>query len=295
MIVYDHHIMNEKQKVIVVAGPTASGKSDFAVDLAQKVNGEIISADSRQIYKGLDIGTGKITKEEMKGIPHHMLDVVDIGDEFSVAEYARLAKPILENILSRGKTPIVCGGTGQYIDALIYDTETPPVPPNKLLRALLEEKDIDELYHELALRDPYRADTVDRYNKVRLVRALEIVHEMGHVPKQKEPTLLYDVELYLMHPTREVLRERITTRLEKRLKLGMIEEVKQLIKKGFNSMQMKRFGLEYEIIGKYLEGSLSEEDMQTEIITKSMQYAKRQDTWNKKYLPFAKFIEVDNS
>lgn len=284
--------MSDKQKIIVVAGPTASGKSDFAVQLALERNGEIISADSRQVYKGLDVGTGKITQEEMKGVPHYMLDVVDVGQEFSVAEYARTAKPILEDILTRGKIPIICGGTGQYIDALIYDVELPTVPPNQKLREELEKKSIDELYTELAEKDPYRADTVDRYNKVRLIRALEIVHDLGHVPELKEPELLYDIELYLMHPTREVLRTRVEKRLEKRLSIGMVDEVKSVMKQGYTSEQMKRFGLEYEIIGKYLEGKLNEQEMNTELINKTMQYAKRQDTWNKKYLPFAKLVEV---
>ena len=289
---YIHHIMNEKQKVIVVAGPTASGKSDFAVELARKENGEIISADSRQVYKGLDIGTGKITQEEMRGIPHHMLDIISPGDEFSVAEYARRGKHVLEEILSRGKTPIICGGTGQYIDALIYDTEVPAVPPNKTLREELEEKDVDNLYRELAEKDPYRADTIDRYNKVRIIRALEIAHELGFVPPLHVPKLSYETEFYLMAPSRDILRERIEKRLEKRLTIGMIDEVKKVKEKGCTSKQMKRFGLEYDIIGKFLEGTLSEEEMKSEIVTKSMQYAKRQDTWNKKYLPFAKIIEV---
>jgi len=284
--------MDTERKIIVVAGPTASGKSDFAVELAQKNNGEIISADSRQVYKGLDIGTGKITQEEMKGIPHHMLDVIDIGTLFSVVEYQRLAKPILEDIFSRGKTPIICGGTGQYIDALIYDTETPPVPPNETLRQELEKKDVDELYAELAQKDPYRADAVDRYNKVRLIRALEIVQELGYVPPLHEPKLLYETEFYLMNPSRELLKDRVTRRLQKRLQGGMVEEVKSVMEKGFSSDQMKKFGLEYFIIGQFLEGKISEEEMRAEIITKSMQYAKRQETWNKKYLPIAKLIDV---
>ncbi len=284
--------MNENRKIIVIAGPTASGKSDFAVELALQNNGEIISADSRQIYKDLDIGTGKMTKEEMKGVPHHMLDIASIGEEFSVAEYTRLAKPILEEIFVCGKTPIICGGTGQYIDALIYDVALPKVSPNQTLRQELEKKDVDELYHELAEKDPYRADAVDRYNKVRLIRALEIVHELGFVPPLHEPKLLYETEFYLMNPSRELLRDRIGKRLEKRLQNGMIEEVQSVIDKGYSSNAMKKFGLEYDIIGKFLNGTLSEDEMKTEIITKSMQYAKRQDTWNKKYLPIAKIIDV---
>jgi tRNA dimethylallyltransferase len=285
--------MNEARKIIVVAGPTASGKSDFAVDLALKVNGEIISADSRQVYKGLDIGTGKITNDEMKGIPHHMLDVIDLEDDFSVAEYYKRAHPIVEDIFSRGKTPIICGGTGQYIDALIYDVQVPAVPPNKSLREELEKKNVDELYAELAEKDRYRADTVDRHNKVRLIRALEIAHELGYVPALPDIKLVYPTELYLLHPSREILRDRITKRLEKRLQNGMVGEVKSVMDKGYTSAQMKKFGLEYAIIGAFLEGSISEGDMKTEVINKSMQYAKRQETWNKKYLSLATIVEIN--
>lgn len=292
MLVYVHHIMDKAKKIIVVAGPTASGKSDFAVNLALERNGEIISADSRQVYRNLDIGTGKITPEEMKGIQHHMLDVVNTDEEFSVAEYAARAKPIIEEIFSRGKTPIICGGTGQYIDALIYDREPPKIPPNKNLRKEFEQKNVDELYAELAAKDPYRADTIDRYNKVRLIRALEIAHELGTVPPLQEAKPLYDIEFFIMHPTRESLRERITRRLEKRLELGMVDEVKLLMDQGYGSDTMKRFGLEYVTIGKFLEGTCTESQMKAELITKSMQYAKRQDTWNKKYLPHATLIEV---
>lgn len=284
--------MKQNPHIIVVAGPTASGKSDFAVELALQNNGEIISADSRQVYKGLDIGTGKITQPEMKGIPHHMLDVATINDEFSVATFKALATPILQDILSRNKTPIICGGTGQYIDALIYDTETPKVGPNHELRKVLESRNEDELFAELAEKDPYRADTVDRYNKVRLIRALEIVDELGFVPPLHTPTLLYETEFYLMSPSRELLRARVEERLEKRLAVGMIEEVKKIHEQGFDSEKMKRFGLEYESIAKYLEGKITEEEMKQDIITKSMQYVKRQETWNKKYLPIAKLIEV---
>ncbi len=284
--------MKQNPHIIVVAGPTASGKSDFAVDLALKRNGEIISADSRQVYTGLDIGTGKITQPEMKGIPHHMLDIVNINDEFSVATFKALATPILLDILARNKTPIICGGTGQYIDALIYDVETPKVGPNHELRKVLEAKNEDELFAELAEKDPYRADTVDRYNKVRLIRALEIVYELGFVPPLHTPTLLYETEFYLMSPSRELLRTRIEKRLEKRLATGMIEEVKKIHEQGFDSEKMKRFGLEYESIAKHLEGKMTEEEMKQDIITKSMQYVKRQETWNKKYLSFAQIVEV---
>lgn len=281
-----------KNKVIVVAGPTASGKSDFAVELALKRDGEIISADSRQLYRGLDIGTGKITQEEMRGVPHHMLDVIDIGETFSVADYSRMARPILEDILLRGKTPVICGGTGQYIDALMYDTELPAIPPNKELRRRLDSQPASELYEELKRKDSYRAEAIDPHNKVRLIRALEIIESAGMVPKLKEPKLVYDVEFYLMNPSREALRKRIARRLEKRLAQGMVQEVRDLMERGFTSETAKRFGLEYVTIGKFLEGTLSEEEMRNELITKSMQYAKRQDTWNKRYLHKATLMEV---
>ncbi len=134
-----------EKEIIIVVGPTASGKSDFTVELALKVNGEIISSDSRQVYKGLDIGTGKITEEEMKGVKHHMISVYDLDEDVSVARFARDAAPILKDIMSRGKTPIICGGTGQYIDALIFDTKIPAVGPNKKLRAELEKLSTEEL------------------------------------------------------------------------------------------------------------------------------------------------------
>lgn len=286
----------DNKRIIVVAGPTASGKSDFAVEFAVKHNGEIISADSRQVYKGLDIGTGKITEEDMKGIPHHMLDVVDLANPpaggFSVAEYARLAQPILHNILNRGKTPIICGGTGQYIDALIFNQSLPKVPPNKTLRLELESKPIGELYMELIQKDPKRAETIDRFNKVRIVRALEIAYELGSVPELTKPELLYETEFYLMQPSREVLRKRIEKRLKQRLALGMIDEVRTIMEYGYTSQQMNKFGLEYEVIGEFLEGKLSEEEMKEKLIRKTMQYAKRQNTWNRKYLPFATIIDI---
>ncbi len=291
--------MNIQPHIIVVAGPTASGKSDFAVELALKHNGEIISADSRQIYKGLDIGTGKITQEEMKGIPHYMLDVCELSDDFSVAEYKRIAYPILRDILRRGKTPIICGGTGQYIDALIYNQDIPEVEPNKKLREILEKKTVDELYAELLRNDRRRAEEIDKHNKVRLIRALEIIDALGIVPSQSDATFIRPTEIYLMDISRELLRDRITKRLYKRLEVGMIDEVKKIIEQGYltignqpKSVAARKFGLEYVTIAKHLEEEITESEMHEEIITKSMQYAKRQQTWNKKYISDAIIMPV---
>ena len=203
--------------------------------------------------------------------------------------------PILKDILSRGKTPIICGGTGQYIDALIFDTQIPHVGPNKKLREELEKLKTEELVARLLARDPARASAIDPHNRPRLIRALEIVEAIGKVPKQKTPKLLYNTKIYLLNPTREILRERITKRLEKRLAIGMTDEVKNIMARGYNSNSMKKFGLEYVAIAKFLENKIDEktqpslfatawQSMKQEIITKSMQYAKRQQTWNKKYM-----------
>jgi tRNA dimethylallyltransferase len=275
--------MKQTPKVIVVIGPTASGKSDFAIELARKNNGEIISADSRQLYKDLDIGTGKVTHEEMKGVPHHMLDVIDLDQEFSVAQYKKMAQPILEDIISRGKVPIICGGTGQYIDALILNALIPEIPPNKIFRQTLENKTTEELYSDLTEKDSRRAQEIDKHNKVRLIRALEIVDIYGKVPPQAELSLVYETDIYILSPTREVLRERILSRIEKRLQMGMIDEVKKVVEKGYSSDHLKRFGLEYYIIAKYIKEEITEEQMKIELINKINQYAKRQTTWNKKY------------
>lgn len=290
--------MNTQPHVIVVVGPTASGKSDFAVELAQKYNGEIISADSRQIYKGLDIGTGKITQEEMCGVPHYMLDICNLDETFSVAEYKRRALPILEDILARNKTPIICGGTGQYTDSLICTQEIPEVKPNYTLRSELEEKDVTDLYQELLTKDNRRAEGIDKHNKVRIIRALEIIDALGKVPEQSNATYLHPTEIYVMDISRELLRNRITKRLHKRLEAGMIDEVKNTIdclhvSEQITSQMMRKFGLEYVTITKYLEGILAEDEMREEIITKSMQYAKRQQTWNKKYLQDAILVKVE--
>ena len=284
--------MSVSPHILVVLGPTASGKSDFAIDLALKHNGEVISADSRQVYKGLDIGTGKVTKEEMKDVPHHMLSVYNLDEEIGVARYARDTIPIIDDILRRGKTPIICGGTGQYIDALIYNTLLPQVPPNKKLREELEKLPSEELFKKLEEKDAIRATSIDKHNRVRVIRALEILDTLSVVPPKTSSKLKYDTELYLMSASRPLLRTRIIRRLEKRLTSGMIDEVKNIMTQGYTSDSMRKFGLEYVGIGKFLEGTFAEEEMKQDIITKSCQYAKRQRTWNKKYLSFAKIVEV---
>jgi tRNA dimethylallyltransferase len=278
--------MKSLPKVIVVLGPTASGKSDYAVDLAFKQNGEIISADSKQVYIGLDIGTGKITKEEMAGVPHYMLDVCDPSVTFSVSDYKALALPILEDILSRGKTPIICGGTGQYIDALIYRDTFAQVLPDKVLREKLENTSTEELFEQLKKHDPRRASVIDKHNRVRLIRALEIVEALGQVPLLSVKELRYDITMYIMSPTKEQLLERIKIRLEKRLEAGMLDEGRALRARPIPDNRIASLGLEYKWMNMYLMDEITYGDMKEKLLTATWRYAKRQITWNKKYESF---------
>jgi len=174
--------VKEKPKVIVILGPTASGKSALAIDLALRFNGEVISADSRQVYRGLDIGSGKITKKEMLGIPHHLIDVADPKKIFTADLFQKLSRKAVADILSRGKLPIICGGTGFYIKAAIDSAQLPDVQPDHALRAKLSKKTPEQLFAMLKKKDPARAKSIDPQNPVRLIRALEIVASIGKVP-----------------------------------------------------------------------------------------------------------------
>lgn len=277
------------KKIIVVCGPTATGKSDYAVKLAKglapqsdSVCGEIISADSRQVYKGLDIGSGKITKKEMRGIPHHLLDVASPKRIFTVSQYKKLADKAIKDILKRGKTPIICGGTGFYIDAIICDIMFPAVPPNKVLRAKLNRESLESLQRKLEKLDPRRFALVDQKNKIRLIRAIEIATVLGSVPEIKRATK-YDIEwIYLDFPD-DVLKKRIHDRLLKRMKGGMLKEVKDLHEQGVSWKRLEALGLEYRYLALYLQNKLSKADMLTQLEFAIWHYAKRQRTWFKKY------------
>ncbi len=270
------------QNIIVVCGPTATGKSDFAVALAQKINGEVISADSRQVYTGLDIGSGKITKKEMKGVPHHLLDAANPKRVFSVAQYQRLADKAIKAILKKGKVPIICGGTGFYIDTVVYEQNLPEVKPNAALRKQLEKLSLSELVQQLETLDPDRLETIDTKNKVRLIRALEIATVLGSVPKTTR-IKKYDVQWHHLDFPDEVLKKRIRDRLLKRMKTGMIAEVKRLHDQGVSWKRLESLGLEYRYLALYLQDKLSKADMLAQLEIAIWQYAKRQRTWFKKY------------
>lgn len=270
-----------KPKVVVILGPTATGKSDFAVEIAKKINGEIISADSRQVYVGLDIGSGKITKKEMKGVPHHLLDVANPKKVLSVAEYKKLADKKIEEIISRGKIPIIVGGTGFYIDAVINDSQLPEVKPNKNLRKELEKLNSEKLFKKLQKLDPRRAKEIDAKNPVRLIRAIEIAKELGKVPKLKTNPKYNTINIGLDFPDDE-LKERIEKRLISRFKNGMLDEAKKLHKEGVSWKRMEELGLEYRYMAKFLQGKITEKEMVEKLNSEIWKYAKRQRTWFKR-------------
>lgn len=274
-----------KPKIIAVVGQTATGKSGFAVELAKKVNppagGEVISADSRQVYTGLDIGSGKITKKEMGGIPHHLLDVANPKRVFSVSDFKTLGEQAIQNILNKGKVPIICGGTGFYIDTLINNALFPEVPPNEKLRKKLYSKSTIVLFEYLKKLDPVRAKTIDQNNPVRLIRAIEIATALGSVPKLKTKSPYEVLWIGLALPD-EVLKEKIHTRLLARIKQGMLREAKRLHAAGVSWKRMQELGLEYRFMALHLSGKISKSEMLSQLEAAIWQYAKRQKTWFKR-------------
>ncbi len=283
--------MQNKNKVIVILGPTSSGKSDLAVAIARelgnkkwrkdfKTNGaEIVSADSRQVYRGLNIGSGKITKTEMRGIPHHLLDVASPKRVFTVAQYQKLAKRAVDKILSEKKMPIICGGTGFYINAVIYDLALPSTPPQSRLRTKLERLSTEQLFRQLTAKDPERAKSIDRYNRRRLVRALEITLTTGKPVPAISKENRYDVlKIGIKLPPKK-LRERINIRLDRRLRAGLISEVSKLHKQGVSWKRLDSLGLEYRYVSRYLQRALSYEDMRAQLRKEIWQYSRRQMTW----------------
>ena len=264
------------QKLIVVAGTNASGKSSLGVELARKYDGEIISADSRQVFRGLDLGSGKITPEEMKGVPHHLLDVCEPGEFFSMHDFQRLAYGAIDGILARGKQPFLVGGTGLYLASVTEGYELSGVTPDLSYREELEKETTEELYRRVLALDP---DTqVDPKNRNRVMRILEKAHDGDNQPVRNNPR--YDCLKLGVIWEPEVLRARIDERLERRLKEGMIEEVQGLMDSGVSVQFLEKLGLEYRFISRYLTGQIgSREEMVTLLGFAIKQFAKRQRIW----------------
>ena len=266
-------------------GPTASGKSAMAVNLAQKFNGEVISADSRQVYRGMDLGSGKITKKEMKGIVHHLLDVAVPQKRFDIVQYRKLAQKAIAEILKKGKTPILCGGTGFYIQAVVDGIILPAVKPDWHLRSDLEKLTTEQLFEKLKKLDPRRAKTIDKNNPRRLIRAIEIVMKTKKpVPRLRKGYggQAYSVLIIGIKKTPEELKKLIAGRLRARLNMGMVAEVKKLHQGGISWKRLEEFGLEYRFIAQYLQKKLSYDEMLQLVQKESEHFAKRQETWFKR-------------
>ena len=267
------------EKLIVILGPTASGKSDLAVKLARKFNGEIVSADSRQVYKGLNIGSGKITKKEMMGVAHHLLNVANPKRRFSVAQFQKLAQKRIKDIQKRGKIPFLVGGTGFYIQSVVEGIIIPKVKSNQKIRKKLSQKSVSQLFLILKKLDPHRAKNIDKNNPHRLIRAIEIVMTTKKpVPVLKSKKTFTTLEIGLNKP-QPILKKLIRTRLIKRLNQGMITEVRKLHRLGVSYKRLEELGLEYRYIAQYLQEKITYQEMVASLQKSIEQFAKRQMTW----------------
>lgn len=271
-----------KTKLIIIVGTTASGKSSFAVELAQRFSGEVISADSRQVYRSLDIGTAKITKEEMQGIPHHLIDVANLSSTYTAVDFKNQAQEAILMITERGNLPIITGGTFFYIDALLGRSSLPEVAPNSDLRTELEQLPNAQLFERLLKQDPRRAASIDPHNKRRLVRALEIAHALGSVPEAEVQESPYDVLTLGLMSEKDELRSKFEQRARTWLHAGFTNEVRSLLDSGVSRERLREMGFEYQLGLDLIENALTEEAFVQKFIEKNWQYAKRQRTWLKR-------------
>ncbi len=280
----------KKPIVIVICGPTASGKTALSIELAKEIGGEIISCDSMQIYKDMNIGTAKPTIEEMQGIPHYLIDYIPPTQRYSVATYKKDAKMAIKKIIEKGKKPILVGGTGLYIDSLIYEIEYPEIEFDEKFREHLEnqvsEKGLENLYKQAEQIDPEAIKKISKTDKKRILRILEIYHATGKtkteqeiLSRQKEPE--YDYHIYALSWNRDELYERINKRVDIMIEQGLIQEVKNILKK-YDTFPTAMQGLGYKEVVEYLQGKTTREEMIEKIKQETRRYAKRQLTWFRK-------------
>ena len=264
-----------KGRLVVIMGTNASGKSGLGVELASRFGGEIVSADSRQVFRGLDLGSGKITPEETRGVPHHLIDVCEPGDFFSMADFQRLAYAAIDDILIRGKVPFLVGGTGLYVDAVADGYELSDAAPDLNLRAHLETFETPALYE--MLKDKLPDTEIDPKNRNRVMRALERLAADDYHPGKRSPR--YETLKLGVTWDRETLKKRIDERLERRLAQGMVPEVKGLMDAGVSTEFLMKLGLEYRYLTRYLLGEIPYDQMVTELGNAIKKFAKRQMTW----------------
>ncbi|WP_214881278.1 MULTISPECIES: tRNA (adenosine(37)-N6)-dimethylallyltransferase MiaA [unclassified Exiguobacterium] len=272
----------KKTPVVVIVGPTAVGKTKTGIELAKSFDGEIVSGDSVQVYRGMDIGSAKVTKEEAEGIPHHLIDICDPDDAMSVAMFQQLARAAIDDIYARGKLPIIVGGTGLYIRSILYDYEFVERPVDEALRAdlerLAEVEGREALHQRLVQLDPERAATIHPNNVRRVVRALEVAMQGDTQTTDSAPSEHYDYRLFVLHADREMLYARINQRVDAMMKAGLVEEVERLLAQGYRDTQAMR-AIGYKEIIPYVEGEISK-DRATDLLKQhTRQFAKRQLTW----------------
>ena len=280
-----------KPKVIVIVGPTASGKTALSIELAKKINGEIISCDSMQIYKDMNIGSAKPTIEEMQGIKHYLIDEIEPTQRFSVAEYKKRAEKAIEEIIKKGKMPIVVGGTGLYANSLIYGIEYNEIKydekyRNELMKLAQTEDGLESLFEKAKKIDPKAMEKISKNDKKRIVRILEIYNSTGTTKTKQEKEsrkkeVKYDYKVFALNMERSVLYERINKRVDIMLEQGLIEEVKNILKK-YNEFPTAMQAIGYKEIVEYFNGDLTKEEAIEKIKQESRRYAKRQLTWFKK-------------
>ncbi len=287
------------EKILAIAGATASGKSKAAVELAKKLNGEIISMDSMQIYKHMDIGTAKVTLQEMENIPHHMIDIVEPNMPFSVSDFVKLAKDKINEITARGKLPILAGGTGLYFESLIYPfnfggAKSDEDIKNNLYKQL-EQFGAEYLHKKLMEIDPIDGAKIHPNNTKRLIRALEIYEITGNTKTNNSTNkqLLYDLDMYVLDWDREILYDRIEKRVQIMFDNGLQKEIENLLEVGITFDMQSMQGIGYKEFASYFDGKCSLDDVKNAIILNSRHYAKRQITWFKRY-DFAKFIKFED-
>lgn len=287
--------------LIVIAGPTGVGKTDLSICVADKINGEIISADSRQIYRYMDIGTAKVEKEYRDKIKHHMIDIVDPNEEFSVSDFKKITMEIIDDINKKGKIPLLVGGTGLYINSIVYEIDFTNVASNKTIRehyeSILLEKGKQFLYELLMEKDYDTATKLNINDTKRIIRALE-VYDVTKIPMSKQnkdfrkPSSKYNLIMYLLYMDRSKLYDRINARVDKMIEDGLINEVETLLKLGYEKSLNSMQGIGYKEIVDYLENKISLDEAVELIKKRSRNYAKRQLTWFKRDERY-RWINVD--
>ena len=280
-----------KPIVIVIVGPTASGKTALSIELAKKVNGEIVSCDSMQIYKDMNIGSAKPSVNEMQGIKHYMIDIIEPNQRFSVAEYKKQAETAIEEILSKGKVPIIVGGTGLYADSLIYGIEYPNIVFDEKYRQELENQSTEpeglkKLYEKAIEIDKQAMIKISSNDKKRILRILEIYHSTGKTKTEieaesRKSEIKYDYKVFAIDMDRDVLYNRINKRVDIMIETGLINEVENLLKK-YNDFPTAMQGLGYKEVVEFLNGTLTKDEMIEKIKQETRRYAKRQLTWFRK-------------